>query len=403
MLEDVASDVRNNYYDPTLHGVDWEARVKDAREKIATATAGRSLVLEIAAVLETLNDSHTVFVPPGDPIQQDYGWRFQMIGNHCYVTRVRPKSDAETKGLRPGDEVLTMSGFAPTRDSLNKMKYVFNVLLPQPFLRVDLRDHSGIIRSADVMAMARQARTITDLAELTGRDSWRLRLEYENLHHLRRPQYRDFGQELMVVKLPMFAGTDFDVTRIIEKARDHNWLVLDLRDNPGGAASALQDLLGVFFENDTKIADRVMRESTDTLRTKGSHGNAFRGKLVVLVDSGSASAAELFARVIQIEKRGFILGDRTAGSVMEAKFYSHQTGSNPVFFYGTSVSFADLRMLDGKSIEHIGVTPDETALPTAADLENGRDPVMARAAAMAGVRLSAEEAGKLFTYEWPMN
>ena len=150
------------------------------------------------------------------------------------------------------------------------------------------------------------------------------------------------GTKLMIMKLPGFLQPDLDAQEMIGKARKHSGLIVDLRGNPGGAESTLQDLLSSVFESDVKIADRVARGGTTPVMAKSNHYNAFTGRLIVLVDSGSASAAELFARVIQIEKRGTVQGDRTSGSVMEAKYYTHRTGLNPVFFYGTSVADADL-------------------------------------------------------------
>jgi C-terminal processing protease CtpA/Prc len=398
MLENVASDVRKYYRDPKFHGVDWDAKVRETKDKIAKAASYNAALLEIAALVELLNDSHTLFVPPGDPIPQDYGWQFQMVGARCYVTRVRPKSDAASKGLNPGDEVVNIEGFTPTREGLSRMNYVLDVLLPQPALRVALKDHSAKVREVDVKAIVRHA-NIMDVSGYGGRDAWRLRMEGEDQQRLMRPQFREFGNELMILKLPVFLETELAAEGIIDKARQHSTLIVDLRGNPGGFGPTLLELLGGVFGRDVKVADRVAREKTSPLTAKSTRRDAFTGKLIVLVDSASMSAAELFARVVQLEKRGIVLGDRTSGSVMEAMHYGHQTPA-PVKFYWTSVSDADLVMTDGKSLEGTGVTPDETILPSAEDLANNRDVVMARAAEMAGVTLTPEAAGKLFPYEW---
>jgi C-terminal processing protease CtpA/Prc len=71
-----------------------------------------------------------------------------------------------------------------------------------------------------------------------------------------------------------------------------------------------------------------------------------------------------------------------------------------VIFYGASITNADLIMGDGKSLEKVGVEPDELMLPTAADIAGSLDPVLSHAAKLAGVELSPAEAGALFPIEW---
>jgi C-terminal processing protease CtpA/Prc len=133
-----------------------------------------------------------------------------------------------------------------------------------------------------------------------------------------------------------------------------------------------------------------------------THHHNYDGKVIVVIDSRSASASELLARVMQLEKRGSVVGDRSSGNVMEAKLYSYIVGTmEGSTAYGASITDASLIMSDGRSLEHEGVTPDEVLLPNSADLANGRDPVLSHAAELAGVKLSPDEAGKLFPYDWP--
>jgi len=394
MLDIVASDIKKYYYDPKFHGVDWDARVKEARTRIDNSPSLNAALSHIAGALDSLNDSHTFFVPPSRPYRHDDGFQMQMIGDRCFVTRVRPQTDAESK-LKPGDEVLAVNGFAPARDVFWKMTYVNEILRPQPSIRLDLRTPSGNQRQLDVVAkMESKGMQVKDLGDSIND----LRREGEDNWMLRRPRWVELG-DLLIINLPAFNFSESEAGDLIGKARKHKALILDLRSNGGGAEESLKALLGLIFDHDITLGDRVRRNGRKTLVAKSRH-NPFSEKLAVLVDSNSASASELFARVVQLEKRGTIFGDRTSGSVMEAEHYSYHTGMSVMAFFAASITEADLIMTDGNSLEHRGVTPDELVLPTADDLASGRDPVMARAAESLGFKVKPEDAGKFFPYQW---
>lgn len=401
MLHVVADEVRKHYYDPQLHGLNWDANFEVIKQKVDKSPNMNIALTNIAAVVEGLNDSHTFFLPPAHVNQVDYGFQYQMVGDRCFITRVRPKSDAEAKGAKPGDEILSLNGYTPNRDVLWKMQYVFSVLLPQLKLRLSLQDPSGHQRAVEVASKVREGRQILDFTGGgAGNDIFDLLRQSEDQSHLMRARSASFGSQLMVLKVPEFFFSETAVEGMIEQARAFPGLIIDLRGNPGGSVETLKYLLGGVFDKEVKIADRVGRKESKPEVSKKIH-NPYTGKLAVLVDSKSASAAELFARVIQLEHRGAVLGDRSSGSVMEARRYSERQGTDRVVFYGVSVTEWDLIMTDGNSLEHIGVTPDEVVLPNAEDLAAGRDPVLAHAAETLGVKASPEEAGKTFPYEWP--
>ena len=102
--------------------------------------------------------------------------------------------------------------------------------------------------------------------------------------------------------------------------------------------------------------------------------------------------------MVQLEGRGFIVGDRSSGSVMESRLYPHEVALDSKVSCAISLTDADLVMTDGKSLEHVGVEPDTMILPTDQDLTNNRDPALVRAAGLVGAKLSPEEAGTILPY-----
>ena len=397
MLRVIKDDLKQNYYDPKYHGMDLDARFKIADEKIKDATSLGQIFGIIAQALIDLEDSHTFFLPPGRSYNTEYGWQMQIIGDKCYVVAVKPGSDAEAKGLREGDEIYTIDGFGPVRENIWKIQYTYRALRPQPGMRLVVIKPDGKSQQLDVMAKVQQGKRVVDL---TGEDIWDLVRESENEDRLHRHRYLEIGDDLFVWKMPEFDLPKEKVDDFVDKFRKRKGLVLDLRGNGGGAEETLLRLLGSFFDHDLKVGDLKRRKEAKavTAKTRGDH--IFTGKLVVIIDSESGSAAELFARVVQLEKRGTVIGDRSAGAVMRAKQYSHELGVETVVPYGVSITDADIVMGDGKSLEHVGVIPDEVKLPTALDMQAKRDPVLAYAISLLGGNISPEKAGVLFPIEW---
>ena len=400
MLKVLKNEIKKNYYDATFRGIDLEARFKTADEKLDRATSLGQVFGIVAQALLDFEDSHLFFIPPQRSDTVDYGWQMQMIGDNCYVSAVKPGSDAETKGLKPGDLVKTLDAFAPTRDNLWKLKYLYYALRPQPGMRLLVRSPNGADRQLDVLAKVKLGKRRVDLTGSTNNnDIWDLIREGENEDRLKRHRYYEMGDDALIWKMPEFDLDESGIDDLMGKAKKRKALVLDLRGNPGGAEETLKNLLGYFVDADVKVGDIKRRKEIKPFMVK-SRGGRFTGKLVVLIDSESGSSAELFARVIQLEKAGTVIGDRSAGAVMRAKGYHFQLGADTVIFYGASITDADLIMTDGQSLERTGVKPDELLLPTATDLAAKRDPVLSRAAALVGVKLDPAKAGAIFPVEW---
>lgn len=140
--------------------------------------------------------------------------------------------------------------------------------------------------------------------------------------------------------------------RKMEKEQKLKGLILDLRNNPGGLLSQAEGVADLFLDSGTIVSTkgRISSQDRKTIASKNKEKRDY--PIIVLVNGGSASAAEIVAGALQDNKRALILGSRTfgKGSVQTILPLSD----------GTALRLTTARYYtpSGKSIQLSGITPD---------------------------------------------
>jgi carboxyl-terminal processing protease len=128
--------------------------------------------------------------------------------------------------------------------------------------------------------------------------------------------------------------------------------IVDLRSNPGGLLDQAVGLSDVFLERGEVVSQRG-RQKSDIERYYAKPGDAARGlPVVVLVDAGSASAAEIVAGALQEHHRAIVMGERTfgKGSVQTLLPVGKETALR--------LTTARYYTPSGRSVQEGGITPD---------------------------------------------
>jgi len=138
----------------------------------------------------------------------------------------------------------------------------------------------------------------------------------------------------------------------LEKNKNVNAYILDLRNNPGGLLSQAIRISDFFLDNG-EIVSTKSRKASENRKWFATKGDLTNGKtLVVLINYGSASASEIVAGALKDHKRAIILGENSYGkgsvqSIMPLK----NKGA-------IRLTVAKYYLPSGKSISEVGVNPD---------------------------------------------
>lgn len=148
--------------------------------------------------------------------------------------------------------------------------------------------------------------------------------------------------------------------------------VLDLRNNGGGYLQAAVGVSSVFMDNKVVVEERKNGKTIDKLSTSG--GGTLVGKpLVVLINSGSASASEIVAGALQDQGVAKLVGEKSFGKGSVQEIIDLAGGAQ------LKVTVAHWFTPKGRGIDKSGIAPDVEVKMTEADVNASNDPQLQKA------------------------
>jgi len=269
----------------------------------------------IDAAVETLDDPYTTYVPAADTDDFNKVVRGEYVGIGAevniindYLTIVTPMDDSPAleAGLRAGDIVLEIEGEPTYQKSIDEC---IDQLMGTPNTQVNIRVRHDDDREEDIVITRRPIVTPTIKGIRRNGAAWNYCIDPDlNLAYIRVAQFN--------------ATTVDDLADALETIRETglNGLVLDLRDNPGGALHAAVGVADLFLSEGTIVSVRPRVGRPQTFEAT-SRGTLPYFPMVVLINDSSASASEIVAGCLQDNDRAVVLGMRSfgKGSVQEIR------------------------------------------------------------------------------------
>ena len=145
------------------------------------------------------------------------------------------------------------------------------------------------------------------------------------------------------------SGTADEAKSAISSLDSRNGVILDLRNNPGGQIQEAVNVAEIFIGNGLITSYKVSGEERVF---NARNRNPILSPIVVMINRGTSSAAELLAAAIQDRNRGVVIGERSYGKGSVQDFVTLQDGSK------IELTVALYLTPSGRTIEGVGVTPD---------------------------------------------
>jgi carboxyl-terminal processing protease len=422
-FEIVWRTVKEQHFDPTFGGLDWDAVRAEFAPRVERARTDRELHVLLQQMINRIGQSHFVIIPPesipevpadGDDADEEgdegdvaaadkpprkglavteqlthgVGLDFRLIDDAAVVTRVEPASPAERAGLRTGFVLRAIDG-VPVRRLLAEFRResvyqpVISHQLPAEIITTYLNGMAGTTVRVTFLDARERPRTVTLTRE-------RLKGEMSPAFLSLPSQFVEFESRTLrrgigYVRFNLFVPPVLEkFCAAMRSMRDAPGVVIDLRGNRGGVLGLLYGMGGLLVSSPTSLGTLRARTGAMELRAY-PQARPYEGQVVIIVDGETLSAAEVFAAGLQDAGRAVVVGQLSAGETLPSLAKELPTGA--ILQY----AFADFKTPYGRRLEGAGVVPNVEVYLDRGSLLRGRDPQLEAAIETVFVRAPGEE------------
>jgi carboxyl-terminal processing protease len=376
IFEDVWETINEKYFDPSFNGINWRA-VRERYNPLARAAkSDDEFYATMKKMVGELHDAHTRFHTPRERREREQlkaisvGVSISEVEGQIVITGVEPDSEAAKLGVETGLALITIDG-KPVAERLREAKSRIGGTSTERAERLRLYNQLTEGEPGTTIKLGLERADETPL-EVT--------LTRALVSDSAKVTARMLPSGIGYIKLTLWKSpVNKEFKRALESLKDAPGLIIDLRGNPGGEASEVMKIAGLFFNARVPFGQFISRTGKAIYLFTERDEHRYKGAVAILMNEGSGSGSELFSGVMQESGRAAIVGRQSCGCVLGITRFKKLEG-------GSELAVSELKYISprGQRIEGTGVLPDKAIALTIADLQNHRDAALEAAEGLLG-------------------
>ncbi len=344
LFDNVWSAVKNNYYDPSMNRQSWSRWKEHYHGKIKTDEDAK---VAIDTMLASLDDPYSRYMDKAEYNDQNtslnskitgIGVNIASVSGKVQIINVMDGTPAQAANLQAGDIILDING-----KEVNGLP---------------LSDVANLVRGPE--------NTIVQLTILRNKDKFIKKVSRKEIKI--KTVKSSVDKNIGYIQISSFLGTSTpnEFMDAVEKTKETQGIILDLRGNTGGLLPNAIFIANLFIP-DGNIVSIVGRDNYRFDIYAQDTEFEIDKPMIVLVDGASASASEILSGALKDYKRAKLLGTKTFGKGMVQKIMPlpNETGLN--------LTIAKYLTPSGSDINKKGISPDIEVKLTADDVKNRKD------------------------------